>query len=151
MFYVVLKLPLRLTSDRALTDPKALGQGESGHLQSLVMPCHAWDLQQVSNTISMAGMAPGTYNTVIVPVQTQTQTEDVCGMDNSWHKRQGIDYRLKSWPNYRGQGKMAWLIRVPKGSRTQRASSLYCQPFPLLNRDPDTQEQEGLKFQFFWR
>lgn len=77
MFYVVLKLPLRLTSDGALTDPKALGQGESGHLQSLIMPCHAWDMQQVSNTISMAAMAPGTYNTVIVPVQTQTQRMSV--------------------------------------------------------------------------
>lgn len=68
-------------------------------------------------------MAPGTHNTMIVPVLEQPQKMSH-GVNNGEHGRWGVSYRPKSlldvwgW----GQDRKVQLERFPKGSKPQRSS-----------------------------
>ena len=46
-------------------------------------------------------MAPGTHNTMIVPVLEQPQKMS-CGVDNGWPGRWGMGHRPKSLPDVWG-------------------------------------------------
>ena len=102
MLYAGLRPPRLPPSNSTVTDSKQPGcRGRLGISLTLHQALPVWDGKQADNTSSVAATAPGTHNTMIVPVLEQPQRMSH-GVDNGWHGRWGVSYRPKSLPDVWG-------------------------------------------------